>query len=130
VSSRPHRVLFVVVESAVAVGGAAGAVQLASGTFTPPISALAPLGLKTWRLPAAWLFASVAVPSGTAAWLAYCSAPNAPAVVIAASAALAVELAVQIPFVGPSALQAVFGGVAIGMTALALDARRGGWRPT
>jgi hypothetical protein len=130
VSTRPHRVLFVVVESVVAVGGAAGAVQLASGTFTPPISDLAPLGLKSWRLPAAWLFASVAVPSGTAAWLAYRKAPSAPTAVLIANAALAVELTVQIPFVGPSALQAVFGSVALGMSALALDARRGGWRAT
>jgi hypothetical protein len=43
-----------------------------------------------------------------------------------ASALLLVEVAVQIPFVGPSALQAVFGSVALGLGGLALVARRRG----
>ena len=51
-----------------------------------------------------------------------------PAAVLVASAPLVVELVVQIPFIGPSLLQAVFGTVAVVMAALALRARRlGGW---
>jgi hypothetical protein len=34
---------------------------------------------------------------------------------------------VQVPFVGPSALQAVFGSVSAGLAGLALHARRIGW---
>jgi hypothetical protein len=117
-----------VAESLIAVGGAAGAVQLMTGTFTPPTSALEPLGLKTWRLPAVWLFVSVAVPSTTAAWLAFRGSPHAPVAVLAASGLLALELGVQIPFVGPSALQAVFGSAAVGIAGLAVHARRNGWR--
>jgi hypothetical protein len=126
-SSHPHRTVFVIAESLVAIGGLAGAVQLMSGTYTPPVSDLEPLGLKSWKLPGAWLFASVAIPSGTAAWLAWRRSPAAPTAVLVANGLLAVELAVQIPFVGPSALQAVFGSVALGMSALAVDSRRQGW---
>ena len=126
--SYAHRWAFVIVESLVAVGGAAGAVQLASGTFTPPVSAIEPLGLTTWTLPGLWLFASVAVPSAVAAVLAWRRSPRTPAAVLVASALLVVELVVQIPFIGPSLLQAVFGTVAVVMAALALRARRlGGW---
>jgi hypothetical protein len=124
----PSRAVFVTVESLVALGGAAGAVQLATGTFTPPVSDLEPLGLTSWVLPGVWLFASVAVPSGAAAWLAWQRSPRAPVAVLVASGLLGVELLVQIPFVGPSALQAVFGTVAVGMGGLALRARRRGWR--
>jgi hypothetical protein len=124
----PHRVVFVVAESLIAIGGAAGAVQLASGTFTPPVSDLKPLGLSSWTLPGAWLFATVAVPSGAAAWLAYRRSPAAPEAVLVASGLLALELAVQVPFVGPSALQAVFGTAAVGLGGLAVHARRAGWR--
>ena len=49
--------------------------------------------------------------------------------VIGASGLLLVEVTVQIPFVGPSVLQAVFGGVALTMGALAVAAHRSGrWR--
>ena len=53
--------------------------------------------------------------------------PLAPPVVLLASATLALELLVQIPFLGLSVLQAVFGTIAIVIAALALRARRAGW---
>ena len=99
--SYPHRMVFVVAESLVAVGGLAGAVQLVTGTFVPPVSDIERLGLKSWRLPGVWLLAS---------------------------GLLAVELLVQIPLVGPSALQAVFGSTSAGLAGLAVHARRLGWR--
>jgi hypothetical protein len=50
--------------------------------------------------------------------------------VLLASAMLALELVVQLPFLGFNVLQAVFGTVAVVMAALAWQARRsGGWRP-
>jgi len=49
--------------------------------------------------------------------------------VLLASATLAIELVVQIPFLGWSWLQALFGAVAISMTVLALRAKRAGWWP-
>ena len=122
----PHRWVFVVVEAIVALGGAAGAVQLATGTFTPPVADLEPLGLTSWTLPGLWLFASVAVPSAAAATLAWRRSARAPAAVLVSSGLLAVELLVQIPFIGPSTLQAVFGTVAIAMAALAVHARSSG----
>jgi hypothetical protein len=42
---------------------------------------------------------------------------------------LAVELIVQIPFVGLHVLQAVFGIVSIVLAVVAVYARRHGWRP-
>ena len=42
---------------------------------------------------------------------------------------LALELLVQIPFLGLSLLQAIFGTIAIVMAALALQARQAGWWP-
>jgi hypothetical protein len=119
----------VAAETFVAVAGAAGAIQLASGTFTPPVSDLEPLGLTSWVLPGLWLFATVAVPSATAAWLAWRRSPSAPVSVLVASALLLLEVTVQIPFIGPSALQAVFATVALALAALAWHARRAGWRP-
>jgi hypothetical protein len=65
------------------------------------------------------------VPLGRGAWR---RSPRAPEAVLAASGLLAAELIVQIPFVGPSALQAVLGTVAVGLGGLALHARRSGWR--
>ncbi len=127
-STAPHRTVFVAVESLVALGGLAGTVQLVTGTYTPPVADLEPLGLSSWVLPGVWLFSSVAVPSAVAAVLAWRRSPSTPTAVLVASGLLAVELAVQIPFVGPSALQAVFGTVALGMAGLAVHARRTGWR--
>ena len=43
---------------------------------------------------------------------------------LVASAILAMELLVQIPFLGFSIFQAVFGAIALGMAGLALLARR------
>ncbi len=123
----PHRTVLMAAESLVAVAGAAGAVQLWEGTYAPPADAIAPLGLTTWRVPAVWLFASVAVPSATAAWLLHRRSASAPTAVLVASGLLATELAVQIPFVGPNPLQAVLGSVSAGLAGLAVHARRAGW---
>jgi hypothetical protein len=127
VGSYPHRAVLMTAESLVALAGAAGAVQLWAGVATPPPEAIAPLGLTTWKVPAVWLFASVAVPSATAAWLLHRRSPSAPTAVLVASGLLATELAVQVPFVGPSSLQAVFGSVSAGLAGLAVRARRHGW---
>ena len=117
------------IESLVAVGGVMGTVQLLTGTFTPPVSVLEPIGLSSWVLPGLWLFGTVVVPSATAAVLAWRRSAYAPPVVLLASATLALELLVQIPFLGPSLLQAVFGTIAIAMAILAHRARRSGWWP-
>jgi hypothetical protein len=118
-----------VVEGLVVVGALSGTLQLLTGTATPPVEDLEPLGLTSWVLPGLWLFASVAVPSTVAAWLAWRRSLHAPTAVLVASALLAVELLVQIPFVGPSLFQAVFGTVAIVLAVLALVARPT-WRPS
>jgi hypothetical protein len=125
----PFRRTIVVVESLVGLGGLAGSVQLLAGVATPPVSVLSPLGLSGWALPAGWLFLSVAVPSGLAAWLAWRRSVWAPPAVLLASALLAVELLVQIPFLGFSMLQLIFGAVAISMAVVGLLARRTGWWP-
>jgi hypothetical protein len=114
---------FVVMEAFVAIGAVAGTLQLVTGTAAPPVDDLEPLGLTSWVLPGIWLFASVAVPSTVAAWLAWRRSPAAPSAVLVASALLAVELLVQIPSVGPSVLQAVMGTVAVVLAGLALAAR-------
>lgn len=126
----PGRATFVVVESIVAIGGLSGAVQLATGTYAPPVSDLEPLGLTSWKLPAVWLFATTALPAGAAAWWAFRRAPIAAWAVLLASATLALELVVQIPFVGPSILQAVFGAVSVTLAVLARRSVAGGWRPS
>jgi hypothetical protein len=118
----------IILEGLVAIGAVGGTVQLVTGTAVPPVDDLEPLGLTSWVLPGVWLFASVAVPSTVAAWLAWRRSPHAPTAVLVASALLAVELLVQIPFVGPSMLQAVMGTVAIVLAVLALAARPT-WRP-
>jgi hypothetical protein len=113
----------VVVESLVVLGGLAGSIQLLAGLATPPVSVISPLGLSTWALPAAWLFSTVALPSALAAWLAWRRSPRAPAAVLLGSALLAIELLVQIPFLGFSVLQLIFGTVAIAMAVVGLLAR-------
>ncbi len=125
----PFRKTFVAIETVVALGGVMGTVQLLTGTFTPPVSVLESIGLSSWVLPGLWLFGTVVIPSATAAVLAWRCSPYAPPVVLLASATLALELLVQIPFLGPSVLQAVFGTTAIGMAILADRARRSGWWP-
>ena len=80
-------------------------------------------------LPGLWLLVSVGIPSGVAAVLVWRRSPWGPPAVLVAAAALAFELVVQIPFIGLSVLQLVFGLVAAGMALLALRARRAGWPP-
>lgn len=123
------RRIFIPVEAVVALGGFAGTWQLWTGTYAPPVSDLEPLGLESWKLPAVWLLCSVAVPSTIALVAAVRRHPRTPEAVLAASGLMLVEVTVQIPFVGPSALQAVFGGIAVGMGALAVVAlRHRSWR--
>src|SRR5215211_2784419 len=93
----PFRWIIVVIETLVGIGGLAGTIQLLAGVATPPVSTLNPLGLSSWDLPAGWLFLSVAIPSGLAAWLAWRRSAWAPPAVLLASALLATELLVQIP---------------------------------
>ena len=125
----PFRRTMVVVETLVGLGGLAGSMQLLAGVATPPVAVLSPLGLASWTLPAGWLFLTVALPSGLAAWLAWRRSPWAPVAVLVASALLATELLFQIPFLGFSVLQLIFGTVAIGMAVVAFLARRAGWWP-
>ena len=118
------RWLVVGLEAFIAVGALAGTWQLWTGTFAPPVSDLEPLGLDSWRLPAVWLFASVAAPSLVALYAAAADRTWAPYAVLVASALLIVEVTVQIPFVGPSALQAVMGGIALVLGAVAVVSLR------
>lgn len=112
----------IAVEVVLSISGLAGAIQLVTGTFTPPVSDLEPLGLSSWVLPGLWLFATVALPAGLAAWLAWRQSRWAPTVVLIGSLTLAVEVVVQIPFIGWSVLQAVFGGLAVVLAAMGLYA--------
>ena len=125
----PFRRIIVAIETLVGLGGLAGSIQLLAGVATPPVSTLNPLGLSSWTLPAGWLFLSVAVPSGMAAWLAWRRSAWAPPAVLLACALLGTELLVQIPFLGPNILQLIFGVVAVGMAVVGLLARRAGWWP-
>jgi hypothetical protein len=128
--ARPFRAAFIGAGSLVAAGALAGAGQLVTGTFTPPVSALAPLGLTSWVLPGVWLFASVALPWTVAVWSASRRSGRTPIAVLTACGLLTLELLVQIPFVGPSVLQAVMGSVALAMAVLAVLALRSGrWPP-
>jgi hypothetical protein len=126
----PFRKTFMVVQGLTALGGAMGSLMLISGSGTPPVSVLNPIGLSSWALPGLWLFATTAVPSALAAALAWQRSDWAPPAVMFASATLATELLVQIPFLGPSWLQAIFAVVAISMTVLASRAKRAGWWPS
>jgi hypothetical protein len=119
-----HRWVFIALEAFIAVGAFSGVWQLWTGTFAPPVEDLEPLGLDSWRLPAVWLLLSVALPSTVALVAAVRRHPRTPDLVLLASALLLVEVTVQIPFVGPSALQAVMGGLALVLGALAWRARR------
>lgn len=127
----PYRWVFVGVEAFVALGALSGVLQLWSGTYAPPVSDLEPLGLDSWRLPAVWLFVSVALPPVVALVAALRRWPRTPEVVMVASALLLVEVLVQVPFVGPSVLQAVMGTIALVLGGLAWHARRtGSWART
>jgi hypothetical protein len=123
----PFRTTILVLELILLIGGISGTVQLMTGTATPDVGVLAPLGLTSWRLPALWLFLTVVVPASWAAWLAWRRSPLAPTAVLLGAATLAIELIVQIPFLGWSVLQAVFGAMAASLVILALLARRRGW---
>jgi hypothetical protein len=122
------RWVFVGVEAFILLGAVSGVVQLWSGAYTPPVSDLEPLGLDSWRLPAVWLLVTVAVPSAVALVAALRRWPRTPEIVLVACALLLVEVLVQVPFVGPSALQAVMGTIALVLGGLAWQARRtGSW---
>lgn len=123
----PYRRIFVVVETLVALSGAAGTWQLVTGAYTPSLSRL-PFGLHSWVLPGLWLFGTVAAPAAVAAWLAWRRSDATPDAVLVASATMSLELLVQIPFLGVNLLQVVFGGVALVLAGLASQARRDGWR--
>jgi hypothetical protein len=125
----PFRRTIIAVETLVGLGGLAGSIQLLGGVATPAVSVLSSLGLTSWSLPAGWLFLTVAVPSSVASWLAWRRSPWAPPAILTASGLLAVELLVQIPFLGFSILQLIFGTVAVGMAAVGLLAKRAGWWP-
>ena len=122
----PWRRTLGVLAGLTAVCGLAGAVQLVTGTFTPPVSDLAALGLDSWVLPGVWLAASVAVPCGVTAVLAWRRSRLVGAAATVAGLLLAVELAVQVPFIGWSALQAVMGSVAVVLVVLGVLSRKQG----
>ena len=128
-SGRGHRFRtpILALEGSLAVGGVVGTVQLMAGVGAPDLGVLVPLGLATWRLPALWLFLTVVVPSTWAAWLAWRRTRAHPRWCCWVLATLAIELVVQIPFLGWSVLQAIFGAVAVGLAVLALQARRREW---
>ncbi len=125
--AEPFRRTLVGAGAFLALAGTAGAVQLIAGASTPPVSDLEPLGLDSWVLPGLWLFAAVAVPWTVVAVLAVRRRPVAPVAALVACGLLLFELVVQIPFVGPSPLQAVLGIVAVALAVVALRARRAGW---
>ena len=95
-----------------------GAAQLVLGVYTPPVSDLEPLGLQSWLVPGLWLAASVAVPCLVVAVMAGRRSPRTGWAALVAAGLLAVELAVQVPFVGLDPLQAVMGTVAVVVAAL------------
>lgn len=132
-TERTHsfRWTFVGLEAFVALGAWSGVWQLWTGTFAPPVSDLEPLGLTDWRLPALWLLVSVAVPATVALLAAWERLPWTPTAVLVMAVLLVIEVTVQVPFVGPSALQAVMGAVAVLLGILAWVARsRGDWART
>lgn len=106
------------------VAALAGSAQLVTGTYTPPVSDLEPLGLGSWVLPGLWLALSVAVPCGLTTVLAWRCSPWLGTAAMVAGGLLAVELAVQVPFVGLDPLQAVMGAVALALVGLGLGAHR------
>lgn len=125
VTSWPHRRILMIGEGLISLAAAAGTWQLlAAGA---PLRTDLPMGLSDAWVPGLWLFMLVAVPAGVAAWLCWRRSGHAPAAVLIASAGLAIDVAVQVPFVGFNVLQLVFGALAVVMALLAVDARRRGW---
>ena len=106
------------------VAAAAGAVQLVSGIYTPPVEDLEPLGLHSWGFPGVWLGLSVTGPCATAAWLSLRGEPRVGLASVWAGLLLLLELVVQIPFVGLDPLQAVMGSVAVLLLVLGNLSRR------
>jgi len=121
---RRHRRTLLTMESAMAVFGLGGGIMLISGHGTPPVEAISSLGLSSWVLPGVWLTASVAIPSALAANLASRGSPWTPRAVMVASGLLAVELLVQVPFLGVNGLQAAMALIGGTAAALAWQARR------
>lgn len=97
-----------------------GAVQLAVGLYAPPVADLQPLRLHSWLLPAIWLAASVAVPCLIVTVLAVRRSLRTGWAALVAALLLAVELVVQVPFVGLDPLQAVMGTTALVIAGLGL----------
>ena len=122
--SRRHRRSLLTMESAMAVFGLGGGIMLISGHGTPTVEAISSLGLSSWVLPGVWLTASVAIPSALAAHLAWRGSQWTPRAVMVASGLLAVELLVQIPFLGVNGLQAAMALIGGTAAALAWQARR------
>ncbi len=122
--SRRHRRTLLAMESAMAAFGLGGGIMLMSGNGTPPVEAISSLGLSSWVLPGVWLTASVAIPSAGAAYLAWRGSQWTPRAVMVASGLLAVELLVQIPFLGVNGLQAAMALIGGTAAALAWQARR------
>ena len=110
------------IEIALAAAAAVGVVQLGAGIATPPDSQL-PFGLDSWAWPAVWLFATVCVPSVVAAVALSRRARSGPSLVIVATVLLAIELLVQIPFVGLNWLQLVVALVGATAATMAVVAR-------
>lgn len=106
------------------VAAAAGAVQLVTGFYTPPVEDLEPLGLRSWVLPGVWLGLSVAAPCAVVACLALRRDPRVGLASVVAGLLLLLELVVQIPFVGLDPLQAVMGSVAVLLLVLGTLSRR------
>ena len=77
VTHEPSRYALTALAGLTAMGGVAGAVQLALSLTTPPVDVL-PFGLASWLLPALWLFASVGLPSGVACVLVGRRSPYGP----------------------------------------------------
>lgn len=113
-----------VIAALTGVAATAGTIQLVTGTFTPPVSDLEPLGLDSWVLPGLWLAASVAVPCAATTVMAWKRSRWLGLSALASGALLLVELAVQIPFVGLDALQGVMALIAITLMALGVASHR------
>lgn len=121
--THPYRRMIVTLGGLTALSGWVGTWQLVGGVATPPDGDLPP-GLDSWVLPGVWLAATVAVPWTVAALLEWYRSDLAPVAVLVACTTLALELAIQIPFVGFNVLQLVFVLVAVALGEMAQETRR------
>ncbi|TAK68631.1 MAG: hypothetical protein EPO13_11075 [Actinomycetota bacterium] len=80
--------------AATSVAAVAGSVQLVTGTFTPPVSDLEPLGLTSWVVPGMWLAASVALPCAITAVMAWRRSTRLGLAAVGSGVLLLVELVV------------------------------------